>query len=163
MADGEKKNIGGRFCADVVGAKVLDGILEIIHVEVESLAGKVDNDVESLEKRKFTKANKVSIRRHFKKMFGFSGKVTLEKMYVATWCTPGFIDSAKTIGVSVYALEEFIRDFILPAIVEWRKHPPHLLKRTDSYITLPESLWLLKLLDFMSEKELLHFPDSSAK
>ena len=152
-------NVGGRFCADIVGARINGNSLEIVHLEVGGLSGKVQADIERLQK-KFSAENQASIEQYFGRLFGFtgSGNVKFKRMYVASYCTPSIDSAAKEIGIDFHKLEDFIGKHILPTIREWKEKQKqlHHSKSKASYITLPEAHWLLKLIDFLSYHQLLN-------
>jgi len=144
---------GGRYEADVVGVKILENKLEIIHVEVGTLSKGKDSIV-SLQK-KFSGQYCESISKFFKIKFNFNGSTNYQKLYIATYCTKPVINAARSFNVTVIPLNEFIFSDILPTISEWKKNPPHSPSTRGSYITLPQSYWLLQFLDYMFAYKLL--------
>ena len=139
--------VGGRFCADVVGARTDGTTLEIVHAEVGSLVEGKQATIDTLQK-KFSAENQVSIEQYFRKRFGFTGNTKFTKTYVASYCTPSMVTTAREIGIDFHKLEDFIGTHILPAIAEWKANPPQQSKTRGAYISLPEAHWLLKLIDF---------------
>ncbi len=76
---------GGRREADVVGARVVDGVLDIVHVETGQLAGG-QKSIESV-KLKFSSAVVESVRRYFTARFSSldSGRIVYQQMLVASF------------------------------------------------------------------------------
>jgi hypothetical protein len=143
---------GGRFCADVVGARINGNQLEIMHVEVGQLAGG-GSSIASL-KKKFSTQNQQSIEQYFIKRFGFShGNIVFEKMYVASFSTGPVIQGAQLLGVQVHPLEDFIKSHVLPTIAAWKKIWQSKGKGSD--VTLSGADWLLQMIDFLSVYGLL--------
>jgi hypothetical protein len=79
-------------------------------------------------------------------------------MYIATFCSPSIVKTAVKIGIDFHKLGDFIGTHILPAIEEWKDTQKQQLpsKSSASYITLSESHWLLKLIDFLAYNALLN-------
>lgn len=145
---------GGRFAPDVVGAKISQNVLDIIHVEVGQLAYG-SKSVASLAK-KFSSNVCVAVENYFKQRLGFtSGTVNYRKMYVASFWTQPVMKQAKQLGIDVKPLPDFIRQEVLPAIENWKKQPPHKPKTQGQIIALPESCWLLQLIDYLQNYEML--------
>jgi len=145
---------GGRYVADVVGAKVSGNVLEIIHVEVGQLSGG-RNSVASLGK-KFSQGVCASIENYFRQKLGFvSSTANYKKMYVASFWTKPTINGAAQLGINVRPLPDFILQEVIQAIQNWKKHPPHRPKTQGGIITLPESHWLLQLIDYLQFRGLL--------
>lgn len=145
---------GGRYVADIVGAKVSADLLEIIHVEVGTLAGG-QKSIISLQ-RKFSKNVCETIENYFKQRIGFKGaNVKYQKIYVASFWTAPVLNGAEKIDISVLKLPDFIRQKVVPTISEWKEHPHFAHKTKGSLITLPESHWLLQLIDYFKNKGLL--------
>lgn len=142
---------GGRYVADVAGAKVSENLLEIMHVEVGTLAGG-EQSINSLQ-RKFSDNVCKSIEKYFKQKLGFEGKVKYQKIYVASYWTAHTLDGAKKLDIIAWQLPNFIRQEIIPTIRKWKEHPPQQAK--TKFITLPESHWLLQLIDYFKNKQLL--------
>lgn len=145
---------GGRYVADVVGAKVSGNALEIIHVEVGQLSGGKQS-VASLGK-KFSNNVCKAIENYFRQKLGFAtGTVNYQKMYVASFWTKHTVNGAKQLGINVRTLPDFIRQEVTQAIRNWKQHPPHRPITGGANITLPESNWLLQLIDYLDGHELL--------
>ena len=145
---------GGRYVADVVGAKVSDDVLEIIHVEVGQLAGG-QKSINSLQ-RKFSSNVCDAIKDYFKQKLGFvADTINYQKMYVASFWTKPILNGAAQLGINVRPLPNFICQEVIQTIQNWKKHPPHHPRTKGGIIKLPESHWLLQLIDYLQTKGLL--------
>ncbi len=152
---------GGRKEADVVGVKISETneegkILEIYHVEVGELGGNHTRNVQSL-KEKFSMTRVEEVCERFKKRVAFTGQVQYEKVYIDIWAT---VTKASKLtndneirqqGIRVWTLKDLFREVFL-AIKEWV--PSYRQKSTGA--TLPESYWMLKLLESLREWKLLN-------
>ena len=145
---------GGPFCADVVGARIKQGKLEIVHVEVGSLTQNVKDSLTSLGK-KFSPSNVTAIENFFKERFEFSGSVSFKKMYIASFCSNPVKDAIESKGVEIHRLEDFIGKHVLPDISEWKKNWSKHTK--TNALTLPESYWILKMIDQLNCNDMLKF------
>lgn len=146
---------GGRYVADVAGAKVSDNSLEIMHVEVGQLSGG-ERSVKSVQ-RKFSNNVCKSIENYFKQSLGFKGAaVKYQKIYVASFSTAPTLDGAAKLGIIAWPLPNFIHQKIIPTICKWKEHPPQQPKTKGGVITLPESHWLLQLIDYFKKRGLLN-------
>lgn len=145
--------VGGRFEADVVGARIKDGKLEIQHIETGLLAGGL-NSTASI-KKKFAGRVKRSVTAHFKRALSFDGPCTYRTLYVASFWTRPVIRGAAKLGVKVIPLPEFIRGTVLPTVREWKRKPPFQSLQTGPRVALPESLWLLQMLDHLKAQRML--------
>jgi len=145
---------GGRFEADVIGARIKAGILEIRHIETGQLAGG-RNSTASIAK-KFGEPVVHAVTDYFRRTLSFEGsKTTYEKIYVATFWSAPVIRDVKQIGVRVIPLPDFICNTVLPTVLRWKSNPPHQPRTIGHRITLPESLWLLQMLDHLKGKGML--------
>lgn len=157
--------VGGRFEADIVGARISNGTLEIRHIETGQLAGGV-NSTRSV-KNKFSPVITASITEHFKAMFSFaSDNVDYQKLYIATFSTGPVIRGISALGtIDVQTVPQFVLQEVLRDIAAWKKDPPHHPQTRGRHITLPESYWLLQMLDHLDNKNLirtwLHMRDKS--
>ena len=70
------------------------------------------------------------------------------------WTTP-VIRDVERLGVKVVPLPKFVCGTVLPTIQEWKRNPPHRPRTTGQRVTLPESLWLLQMLDHMKGNRML--------
>ena len=146
---------GGRYEVDVVGGKITSDDLEIVHAEVGTL-GQGKNSINSLEK-KFSEKYCEAISLYFKQIFGYNGKITYKKIYIASYWTKPVIEGASRFGVTVIPLTDFIKTEIIPTIDNWKKNPPHSPRTKGSYLTLSESNWLLELIDYLNSHKLINY------
>jgi len=145
---------GGRYAPDVVGAKISGNTLDIIHVEVGQLAGG-KGSVASLGK-KFSQNICAAVENYFRQKLGFvAGKVNYQKMCVAGFWTKPTVNGAQRMGINVRPLPDFIQKEVSQAIQKWKTQPPHRPKTKGEIIALPESHWLLQLIDYLKSKKLL--------
>ena len=146
--------VGGRFEADVVGARIRAGKLEIRHIEAGLMAGG-RNSTASITK-KFGDPVVSSVTEHFKRMLSYQGpRPTYEKLYVASYWTAPVIRAVEQVGVTVVRLPEFILNEVLVTVQAWKKNPSHQPHVRGPRVTLPESLWLLQMLDHLHSKGML--------
>jgi len=149
---------GGRLEADVVGAKIDDNddVMQIIHLEVGQLSGGVKG-AESIVKKKFSKNAQKQIEKYFRKRMSFENKskdkINYKKIYVATYWTKPTLEILDKNSVKTNKLPDFIHDEILPTIRCYKKNPLHPSKLGGA--TLPESYWLLQLIDYLDVKKML--------
>ena len=151
---------GGRKEADVVGVKVNEvneksKFLAICHVEVGALTGDYKRNVESL-REKFSSTRTREIVNRFKTRMAFTGRVQYEKVYVDIWATDAkakkLMSSAEVSGerIKVWTLKELFLEVFL-TIRSWS--PAYISKCGEA--TLPESYWMLKLLESLRAWKLL--------
>jgi hypothetical protein len=146
--------VGGRFEADIVGARVRKATLEIMHIEVGQLAGG-ESSIQSV-KKKFSTEIAEAINELFKTMFSFEGsKITHQKLYIATFSTGPVVRAISTLGIEVQTVPQFILERVFPDINTWKGAPPHRPRTKGIHITLPESYWLLQMLDHLDRKGLM--------
>jgi len=145
---------GGRFEADVVGAKVEKGILRIRHVETGALAGG-KKSAESVQK-KFGPEIAKCVSKYFQSALSLVNPETnYERIYVATFWSQPVIQMLAAAGVKTIPLPDFIRDCVLPTARKWKEDPPHQPQAKGPRVALPESLWLLQLLDCLKAQGML--------
>jgi len=150
-------SMGGRFEADVVGAKIEANTLKIVHAEVGALAGG-QRSVISLQK-KFSNSICTTIENYFRKIFAFTQKnVDYKKLYVASFWTKTVINDAKKLGIDVRPLPEFLCKEVLQTIRDWKDNPPYKTKSKGKVIMLPDAYWLLHLIDFLDRNKMLICP-----
>jgi hypothetical protein len=139
---------GGRKEADVVGVRIIeDGkkgrILQIYHVEVGQLGGEYGKNVAML-KDKFSNERTSSIIERYKKRMAFDGEVQYKKLYIEIWEMPTKVEKLQNDseidreGIEVWASSKLFSK-VFKAIETW------------GVSTLPESYWLLKLLESLWE------------
>ena len=136
-------------------------ILEIKHVECGQLIYG-QQSITSVQ-RKFSVINQNNITTHFQNITGFRGPtVNFEKIYVAnSWSKPT-LNGVSNLGITVYTLPVFICSKVLPTIESWKRlwiNRNSLKTKKTKDITLPESCWLLKLLEELLRSELLDCTD----
>jgi len=142
---------GGRKEADVIGVKIrLDDadkrILSIFHIEVGQLGGYA----KSLEmiSNKFSDTRTEEIIGRYKKRMAFEGQIEYEKVYVDIWDRPNLVKrlmnstELTSVGIQVWSPIKLFQN-IFTEIKNWGKY------------TLPESFWLLKLLESLLEVDLI--------
>ena len=138
---------GGRAEADVVGIKINEDntktkVLEIYHVEIGQLGGYQKN-LEML-KRKFSNARITKIKNRFKKRMAYKGNVQYHKLYIDIWDRPARVKKLmdnkeiSKIQIVVWTPDELFRE-IFSAIKDYDD--------LTGESTLPESYWMLKLLE----------------
>ena len=145
---------GGRGEVDVVGALIDEGCLDIIHIETGQLSqGKAS--IESIEK-KFRHEIRESLTGYFRDIFANeSGNINYRKICIASYWTKPTIAGIQNLDIEVIPLPNFILEYVLPTIEQWKVNPPHSPKARGAGITLPESHWSLKLLEHMLYENLL--------
>ncbi|MCK4390619.1 MAG: hypothetical protein KAV83_10345 [Desulfobacterales bacterium] len=145
---------GGRGEADVVGARVGGNILEIIHVETGTLA-KGQDSIISVGK-KFSSIVSKEVTNYFKQRFSFSGDtVNYQSIYVPSYWTRPTVKGIKGLDILVEPLPTFILERLLPAIKKWKSNLPHKPKGKGKHIALPESYWMLQLIDYLESNDLV--------
>ena len=154
---------GGRKEADVLGAKVKGTnkgktVLEIYHVEIGSLTRNLLSNVETVVK-KFSDEIIKSVKDRFTKRLGTIEEVEYHKVYVDTWASNSKakkLESDVDInreGIKIWTMKDLYGE-VLRIIEEWKATPGYLVK-SDLMVTLPESYWILKLLDDLRRNNLL--------
>ncbi len=147
---------GGRYAADIVGARIKKkgNILDVFHIECGQLSGG-QQSVNSLQK-KFSPSNCANIENYFKQRLGFAGmNVNYHKIYVASFWSKPTMQGARNLGINVRPLPDFIRKEVMQTIQRWKANPPQQPRTIGRHITLPESCWLLQLIDYLRNKSLL--------
>lgn len=139
---------GGRKEADVVGVKISEDsqkgrIMRIYHVEVGQLGGEHEKNVLML-KDKFSNERTSEIVKRYKERMAFAGKVKYDKLYIDIWerteKVKKLMSNSEIIGdkIEVWTLSMLFRN-VFNAI------------EACSQFTLPESYWMLKLLESLLE------------
>ena len=145
---------GGRYEADIVGARIRNNVLEIIHIECGQLSGGKQS-INSLQK-KFSLRNCNQIKNYFRNRLEFTGtNVKYHKMYVASYWSRPAMQEAMRLGIKVRPLPDFIRKEVLSTIKKWKDKPYHKPRTKGGHITLPKTCWLLQLIDYLCNKGLL--------
>lgn len=147
------RGVGGRLEVDVVGARISNGILEIVHVETGQLAGGQKGAQDILNK-KFSPFLCEAVMDYFRQRLSFGGSyIKYEKRYVASYWTMPTLTALRQAGIRADTLPSFIATTLLPTIEKWKQAAPH--KPKGKAITLPESYWLLRLIDFLKDRGML--------
>ena len=152
---------GGRQEADVVGVKIVendnkDKILQIFHVEVGELGGNYESNVK-YARNKFSSSRTQAIINRINKRMGFIEPVEYRKLYIDIWATNKKIgklmsnQDLRKEEIEVWTLEKLFQE-VLQAITNWV--PDHGPKSGEA--TLPESYWMLKMLEALREWRLLN-------
>jgi len=139
---------GGRFEADVLGVKIENGVLKIIHVEVGSLSNRPKVNIEKIQK-KFNDKNRKAVEDYCKKKLGFNGEINYQSLYIATYVPNTTLTEAKRENINIKSIDEFIQEDVIPTIENWKKNPPFKSKTKGESIVLPDGLWLLHVVERM--------------
>lgn len=151
---------GGRKEADVIGVRI-DGsisgnrILKICHVEVGELGGNHSANILTL-KRKFEPSRVGEVCSRLKARMAFEGNIQYEKLYVDIWATGNKVSKLmgdpdiSRDGIKVYTLKDLFTE-VLSSVKTWT--PVH--KSKSSEASLPESYWMLKLIESLHQWKLL--------
>jgi hypothetical protein len=142
---------GGRKEADVVGVRITSNdvsknILDIFHIEVGQLGG-YDSSLKMIMD-KFCNDRVDEIVRRYKARMMFEGQIKYTKLYVDIWERPVRVRRLKTSteltsgGIDVWTPADLFRK-IFDDISGWGDY------------TLPESYWMLKLLELLLEVNLI--------
>jgi len=171
---------GGVKEADILGLKlhkeaqleesIMREILEILHVEVGSLARSFEENF-ALVKSKFVVERKEAVKEisvDIIELESVLGKYTLrcsrlgastieyKPLYVATYVAEKQVvmlkEGLKREGIEFLTLEEVLRE-IPDEIEEWKRRQVEKGFRKSEEITLPESWWLLNLIDYLKRVE----------
>jgi len=145
---------GGRLEADVVGARIWKDKLEIRHIETGTLSQGVQG-ANSIAGKKFSAYVSRSISKYFKQKFSFKGGVEYEKIYVPTYSSKPTVRELQRLGIEVIKLPDLIREKVAETIQEWKRNPPDHPQITGKSVTLPESYWLLQMLDYLKFHNML--------
>jgi hypothetical protein len=148
---------GGRQEADVVGVQIResDKVLQIFHVEVGELVGNYEKNVQHV-RNKFSSSRTQAIINRISKRIGFTKPAKYRKLYIDIWATRKKIDKLmsnqdiRQEKIEVWTLEKLFQE-VLQAITSWV--PNHGPKSGEA--TLPESYWMLKMLESLREYRLL--------
>jgi len=146
---------GGRLEVDIVGARISGNMLEIKHIETGQLSGGQEG-ANRVKEKKFSNNVCSSVINYFKQRLSFTGnRINYQKVFIPThWSNPT-IKTLTQLGITVKPLPDFICHEILPTIQKWKQNPPHQPQTKGKYVTLPESYWLLQLIDYLNDRRLL--------
>lgn len=144
---------GGRKEADVVGVKIKNKILEIFHIEVGSLSGNPQVN-EQMIRDKFSQSRKMSIEAYIRTKMDVdpSYKMKYKTQYIATWFSDRTLNYLKQKNLPVVGLYDLIMTQMKQSISNWKANPPHQPTTKGKSVTLPETLWLIKLVDYILEE-----------
>ena len=142
-----KGSQGGRKEADVVGVKISETtkkarILQIYHVEVGQLGGYKKNV--AMLKDKFSNTRTNELVKRYKQRMAFAGEVQYDKLYIDIWERPTRVEKLMSNPeiarerIQVWVPSEFFHN-VFAAIKDWGSS------------TIPESYWMLKLLESLLE------------
>ena len=142
---------GGRKEADVIGVRASRDAAEIVHIEVGQIPGSKRKSAEMIG-RKFEERRIDAVLARYRDLLGI--KVNREhyrKIFVASWASPGVLRGLKEElgkeGVEVLHLKELFHRII--------RHVRDRVMTDKGVRTLPESLWLLKMIEFLVINKLL--------
>jgi len=170
---------GGVEEADIIGlrlrqrpdpqSKTMVEVLEVLHIEVGSLAMRFEKALKSVLE-KFAKEREEAIRSlavdavelesglgNF--MLGYSrpraSDIEYKRVFIASEAcrVDKLKEELKGHGIEFKTLKEVIEE-IISDIDEWKKRQVKKGFRASKQITLPESLWLLNLIDYMKNEVL---------
>lgn len=143
---------GGIPEADVVGVKFEDGRLKIVHAEVGSLVGGIGDNLERV-RRKFEKDRTSIVKSICKERVDVDAPLEYRKVFVASYASQAekLRKDLKRYRIEFKMLDEFIGDDIVETIDQWKTREADAGRRkSKENTTLPESYWLLGLVDFVS-------------
>ena len=152
-----KVGVGGRKQADVVGIKISEGTPEIWHVEVGSLPSNLEENIKRI-KNKFSDDVKECVKEYF------SDKPDeindYEMTYVSTYesRTEELRGDLEKSGIKLLTFREMVERILGKDIEEYKKNRQTKTSASTKppLRTLPESWWLLILLDYLQQRELLN-------
>jgi len=139
------KSRGGRDEADIVAIKKKDESLTVQHIEVGTLAGGYQKDLDTL-KKKFSTDKKQQIIDYVEKRLGTKPKYKCR--YVATYASKKSLKSLQENGYHIDWLHNVIQTEILPAITKWKREEVK-TRKTPQLPTPPNNLWMIQLLNYM--------------
>lgn len=129
----------GRNEVDAVGVRKNDDRLEILHAEVGAWTDA--SDVQA----KFAKHIMTKVESHVREILKWKGPIEYVKLYIAIYL-PKSYDQSLTPGIKVWDFQRrFVRQEVPRAVNKWRRNN---LRSSGDGPELPESMWLLKTLDF---------------
>ena len=173
---------GGVKEADILGLKLVKGskeldrgkgveVLEIIHIETGCLAGNFKENLQTI-RQKFAQERVETIKEisldiiERESVLGqifarYSRRVVSVKyrpIYIASYVAKKQINKLKKElkkdSIEFLTLEEVLKNIVLD-IDEWKRKQIEKGFRVTKQITLPESWWLLNLIDYMKSKGLV--------
>jgi Zn-finger domain-containing protein len=173
---------GGVEEADIIGlrlrrklnpeSKTMVEVLEVLHIEVGSLAMRFEKALKSVLE-KFAQEREEAIKSlavdvvelesvYGKAVYGLSrydvSRIEYKRVFVASEVAKGQVGRLKEelskYGIEFKTLGEVVRE-VMHDVDEWKRRQMEKGFRTTKRITLPESLWLLNLIDYMKKEGLV--------
>jgi hypothetical protein len=137
---------GGRKEADIVGARIVEGRLEIQHIEVGTLWEGLAKNTETV-KNKFSHDREQEVTKYCQRIFP-SLTVDYRRSYIATGVPAKQISQLQQeLGdISLQTLFYFLKTEVLPELRQ---------RYINVKLTPPDGLWLLHLLHFMLDWEVI--------
>jgi hypothetical protein len=138
---------GGRGEADVVGARIRQQTLEIYHIEVGTLPDGQAKNMRRIQ-NKYSPLKRNYIITYFSQRFNFpqSGNINYQKLWIVTHTAHTTAQAASQAGYTVVKIDDFVRGQVCSSISNWKNHPPF-QKTRGKELMLPDSLWLLHVID----------------
>ena len=150
---------GGAQEADIIGVKSKkEGkekiVLEIVHVEAGNLSSgykKIkDNIIKKFDQERVEKIKDIVLSSL--ELVNLSDEIKYRRIYIASYVAKSNINKLKNDlkkeGIEFMTLERILKE-IIKDIDEWKKRQAERGFSNTKYRTLPENLWLLKLIDYM--------------
>lgn len=146
---------GGRHEADVVGARLRNGKMEIRHYEISEWLnfGRTKEMAKSYAKRKFAPEISRVITEYFSERFKGRPIGDYRKLVISKQVPKGFPEALKRLvrGCEVVGLDEYILG-VAALVKKWKEDNE---TGKGKLPELRQGLWLLKEVEFLSEYDLL--------
>lgn len=139
---------GGLREADVVGTRIKEGLLEVVHAEVGTLSRSFDENVKTIKKKFDNQTNSI-IENYAKHWLGKSPSKH-HKIFVYEWLSRANEIKKYVPDVEILSISEVIDKFV-QAINQWTKKPPYQIKGKS--VTIPGSLWLAKVAEAVEKRK----------
>lgn len=120
----------GRFEADVLGVKIENGVIKIIHVEVGSLSNRPEVNIEKIQK-KFNDKNRKAVEDYCKKKLGFNGEINYQSLHIVTYVPNTTLTEAKRENINIKSIRWIHTRRRIPTIENWKKNPRLNLKQKE--------------------------------
>lgn len=142
---------GGRKEADVIGIRASGDELEIIHIEVGLISKGKGESVKNIRK-KFESERINAVLARYNRLLGIKvNPKRYRKVFVASWASSGVFEELKRElgeeGIEILHLKELF-NLVLRQVKDKVITP-------EGIRTLPESLWLLKIVEFLVVNKIL--------
>ena len=173
---------GGVEEADIIGlrlhqrldpeSKVMVEVLEVLHIEVGVLARRFEEVLKAVQK-KFAQEREEAIKSlavdvvelesvYGKAIYGSSrygvSRIEYKRVFVVDGVAKGQVSRLREelgkYGIEFKTIREVLRE-VIHDVDEWKRRQVEKGFRTTKQITLPESLWLLNLIDCMKREGLI--------